>query len=68
MAVIINRCEAYHLDMRGIASECPDSGRSDRSVAEDVALREESDEEEDEEEDEGGDKEDEDDDDKGYSE
>jgi hypothetical protein len=68
MALIINRDEAYHSDMCGIASEHPDSHRSDRSVAADVVLREEPAEEEDEEEDEGGDKEDDDDEDDGYSE
>jgi len=51
--------------MSAIVSECPESDPSDRSVAANVVLREESDEEEDEEEDQGDDKED---DDEGYSE
>jgi hypothetical protein len=59
------------LDMNRIHPECPDSDRSDRSVATDVLLRQEPDEEEDEQEDEGEDEEDDDDDDTnddGYSE
>jgi hypothetical protein len=49
--------------------ECPDSDRSDRSVAADVLLRQEPDEEEDEEEDKGNGKDDDDDGkDDGYSE
>ena len=63
--------EALPLDMSGIHPECPNSDPSDRSVAADVLLRQETDEEEDEEEDEGDGKEDDDNDDKdddGYSE
>jgi hypothetical protein len=63
---------AYHLSMRRLYPECPDSDVSDRSVAVDVLLRQQLEEEEDEEEDEGNGKEDTDDDDdtddEGYSE
>ena len=51
--------------MSRIYAECLDSDTSDRSVAADVLLRQETDEEEDEEEDEGDGKEDDDDDDEG---
>ena len=60
--------EAYHLDMSRMHRECPDADSSDRSVADDVLLRQQPDEEE--EEDEGDGKEDDEDDgtDDGYSE
>jgi hypothetical protein len=50
--------EAYHLGMSRIRPEKPGPESTDRSVAADVLLRQESDEEEDEEEDEGDRKED----------
>jgi hypothetical protein len=70
------RCQehkAYQLGISRMHPECSDSGRSDRSVAADVLLRQEPDEEEDEEEGEGDGKEKQDDDnddttDDGYSE
>ena len=45
--------EAYHLGMSRVRPEKPGPESTDRSVAADVLLRQESDEEEDEEEDEG---------------
>ena len=44
-------CEAYHWDMRRFHPQCPASDPCDRSVDDDVLVREEPDEEEEEEED-----------------
>jgi hypothetical protein len=58
--IALCRCQehkAYQLGISRMHPECSDSGRSDRSVAADVLLRQEPDEEEDEEEGEGDGKE-----------